>query len=59
MGMPKGGRSPKNMQEQEANVGASIITNTILRAPYYNYRKNRPQNPILIIKAPIVSAMKR
>ena len=35
-------------------VGAEIITNTILGAPYDNYTNyNGAQNPILIIKAAI------
>ena len=29
-----------------------MITNSVLGVPYYKYRYNGPQNPILIIKAP-------
>ena len=36
------------------NVGGSIITNTIVGAPYYRYGIMVPQNPFLIIKAPIL-----
>ena len=36
------------------NMGALISTYTILGPPSYNYN-NGPQNPILIIKAPILS----
>ena len=35
-------------------IGASIITYIILGVPYYKYSIMGPQNPILIIKAPIL-----
>ena len=35
-------------------IGASIITYIILGVPHYNYSIMGPQNPILIIKAPIL-----
>ena len=34
------------------NIGAYIITYTILRGPYYNHSIVYPPNPILIVKAP-------
>ena len=36
------------------SIGALIITNAILGAPCYNHSRMGPQNPILIIKAPIL-----
>ena len=37
-----------------STIGAEIITNTIVGVPYYDYSHySTPQNPILIIKAPI------
>ena len=37
------------------NIGAEIVTDTIVGVPYYDYSIiNGPQNPILSIKAPIL-----
>ena len=36
-------------------IGPLNITNTILLAPYQNYRYNIPQNPILTTLNPILS----
>ena len=39
----------------KATIGVLIITYTILGVPYYNsYIVYWPQNPILIIKAPVL-----
>ena len=36
-------------------IGASIITDAVLAAPYDNYRiYNGPQNPVLIIRGPYI-----
>ena len=37
------------------SIRALIISYTVLGAPYYDY--NGPQNPILIIKAPILQQL--
>ena len=43
---------------KEDTIGALFITYCILGAPYYNYSYyNGHQNPILIMKAPIVLFM--
>ena len=39
------------------NIGALIITYTIVGAPYYNYSIIYPPNPILIVMAPILPGL--
>ena len=41
--------APKFQFAESRNVGALIMTNTILGVPYYKYSIMGPQNPILII----------
>ena len=37
------------------SIGVAIITYTILVVPYYSYSTNNgPQDPILIVKAPVL-----
>ena len=47
---------PKKQTPEACNIGALILTYIILADPCYNYIKkyNGPQNPILIVKAPIL-----
>ena len=44
-------------RELECNIGAFAVNNYpyYLGVPCYDYRRMGPQNPVLIIKAPIVS----
>ena len=39
-------------EHRGSNIGAQIITNTILVVPYYSHRIMGPKNHILNIKAP-------
>ena len=41
-----------NARTRNHNIGAVIITYTILGAPYYNHSMNISPNPILIINRP-------
>ena len=44
--------SENKAHKNNPNIGALIITSTILGVPYYNCTNNIAQNPSRIIKAP-------
>ena len=53
--MPKRRNIPPNPKDEYRGLN---IANTILGVPYYDYGYTGPQNPILIMKAPVLVILK-